>query len=161
MRDFVFGLFGRDVGDDEIDVMSLVSSEGLEVFGLNEFSINEHFSKPCFGCRGGDFFVEALTTFDDGGEEFEAFVFFEEFSEMKADGFGSLRDDGFARLGAMLDADLGKKKAKEVVDFGDRADGGFSTTTGDALLDCDGGWESSDEVEVGFFELACKLTSIG
>jgi hypothetical protein len=54
------------------------------------------------------------------------FVLFEELAELVADCFGGLGDDGFARLRAVLDAELGVEEAEKVIDFGDGADGGFS-----------------------------------
>ena len=116
----------RNGGDDEIDIVGLVTGKRLEVYGLDDFSINKHFLEASlFGCEGV-FLVEAFSGLKDGGEEFDFLVFLEELAELVADGFGRLRDDSFSGLRAMLDAEFRVKEAEEVIDLSDRSNGGFS-----------------------------------
>ena len=51
----------------------------------------------------------------------------------------------------MLDTELGIEEAQEVIDLCDGACGGFSTASGDTLLDGNGGRESCDAVDIRLF----------
>ena len=100
--------------DDEVDVVGFVAGEGLEIFGFDEFAIDEDFIHLGAGGGLGVFLVEAFAAAENGGEETKGFVFGEELAELLADRFGCLGDDGFAGLGAMLHADFGVEEAEEV-----------------------------------------------
>ena len=160
-NDFGRVFLASDGAGDEVDVVGFVASEGLEIFGFNEFAIDEDFIHARAGGGFGVFLVEAFAAAEDGGEEAEGFVFGEELAELLSDRFGRLGNDGFAGLRAMLHADFGVEEAEEVEDLGDGADGGFTAAAGDALFDGNGGWEAFDEIEVGLFQLARKLAGVG
>ena len=85
----VFVTFG-DLGDDEVDVVGLVAREGLEVLGLDEGTIDEHFLEVGLRCGLGVFLVEAFSAAEDGREKLEGFVFFEELAELVSDRFRGL-----------------------------------------------------------------------
>ena len=125
-EDFGGIFFTGDRSDDEVDIVGFVTGEGLEIFGVDEFSIDIHFVES--GARGGFcvFFVKAFPCFQDRGKDAEFFVFFEEDAQLFADGFRGLGDNGCSGLGTVLDADFGVEEAEKVIDFGDGADGGFA-----------------------------------
>ena len=60
-----------------------------------------------------------------------------------------------------MDAEFGVEKAKELIKFGDRSDGGFSAAAGGALFDGDGGREAGNGVHIWLFQLFDELASVG
>ena len=76
--------------DDEVDIMCLMTGERLEVFGADEFAIDEHFYEAGALSGLGVFFVEAFTASENGGKEAERFFFFKKGAELLSDGFGCL-----------------------------------------------------------------------
>ena len=61
----------------------------------------------------------------------------------------------------MLDAEFGVEEAKELIELGDRSDGGFSAAAGGTLFDGDGGRESGNGVHIRLFKLFDELASVG
>ena len=60
----------------------------------------------------------------------------------------------------VLGAEFGKKEPEELMDLGDGGNRGFSTTSGDALLDGDTGRKALNPIDIGFFKLIDKLPGV-
>ena len=149
-----------EVADFDVHVVLLESLEALEAFDVFPLHVDEEAGVAVAAGPIGDFGVEAFAAADDGGEDGDG-AFGEVLADCFGDGLLGLRDDGDAGLRAVLDAEFGEEEAEEVVDLGDRGDGGLAPAAGDALFDGDSGRETADAVDVGLFHLLGELPGVG
>ena len=140
--------------------MFFESFEFLKSFDRHQVTIDEQ-SCVTFTLRPlGDIGVESFARLDDRSQD-ENFSFGCRFPDAGENGGDGLFGDGFPAIGRMLDPGFGEEQAKEMVNLRDRGNGGFSSTTGNALFDGDGRRQSGYVIDVGSFQLFDKLAGIG
>jgi len=150
-----------ELGDKKFDLVFFIAVERFELCGINPLPVDAKEFKAFFYGPACDFGMKTFSSTDERGKEIEAFGGAELAADAKDDIGGSLPNGNFPSLRIVLGSEFSVEKAKKLVELGDGGDGRFTTATGGALFDGDGGRKSGDGIDIRFLELFDKLASVG
>ena len=156
----IFSL-GGDLVDEEIDLVFLVSIQGLELLRFDPFAIHPQQLKALFDGPTGDLGMEPFAPANQGGQQIEALGGTELASNPLDDIGGRLADGGFPRLGVVLHPKFGIEEPQKLIELRHRGHSGLATSACGALLNGHGGWKSENRIDVRFFQLLDKLPGVG